>query len=821
MKKRILALIMTLILLACSAPLTGVAAATAYDRPLAEPIGWSTLPGAPKDTTPYGVAPTLVAATAKQDRTVDYLKILGISQATATKFGQRVRNAITNYKTTVDVSDLNIKVDFRYYKYYNAFWCLMDNEMYYHYNTFMYDRGSYTWEHKNYKVTKIKFNASAFSMTKNEYLHRIDLTRSVIDYLLEGIENNNKLTDTQKALIAHDRLANWTEYDSVNYDKDDLPLESYTAYGLLWNRTGVCLAYAEVYAYLLKRMGIKSRMCHSDQINHIWNIVTLGGKEYYVDVTWDDPSHWNHFGEVNHHNFLVSYNVLKQNHKASDYIKIAQTSTFDTGWPWESVSAPFQLLNNSLYYITKDTANTTNGYYPAILKEWRPSDNTLYAHCNITADVRWGAYNGGWYQDNYSRLSQRNGILYFNTAKKLWQYNPATNQVRTLYTPSVPSNKPNASLYGFTIEWGQFCMNQHDKFPSSSTEIEASKRIVGYDTVTHISIAQAPNKTIYKPGETHAIAGLVVNIHYADGSYEPMTTAYGFSGWDTSTTGVKYVTVSTHGKTTTFPIEVQPTKLGSTKVTVSNTIDGLQVSWKKASGAKRYAIYRSQKKDGKWSSWVKLNTTDGTTYLNKSIKAGIIYRYGICPYNNVATGSIHASSGCRRLTAPSITRANTAAGIYVDWGSVTKATTYSLYRSTKTAGGWSSYTRLTTTSKTYYTDKTAKTGNLYKYAVRANNGDHYSARRACAEIYRLPRVSPSVKKVTDGIRTSWKASSVAEEYVVYRRVNGKTTWTQLATTTELNYVDTTAKKGTYYQYSVRAKKGSSLSGHLASTKVRR
>ena len=56
--------------------------------------------------------------------------------------------------------------------------------------------------------------------------------------------------------------------------------------------------------------------------------------------------------------------------------------------------------------------------------------------------------------------------------------------------------------------------------------------------------------------------------------------------------------------------------------------------------------------------------------------------------------------------------------------------------------------------------------------------------------------------------------------MVYRRVNGKTTWTQLAVTTELSFVDTTAKKGTYYQYSVRAKKENSLSGHLASSKVK-
>ncbi len=817
MKKRILALVMTLVLLCCSAPLTGVAAANVDEAP----IGWCLPAGAPANAVPKGVAPQVAAAAVTRDRTVNYLKELGISEATATKFGQRVRNAITSYKTSVDVSDLNIKVDFRKNAKTNAFWCLMDNEMYYHYNTFMYDFGTYTWEHKNYKVTKIKFNTAGFSIDKNEYLHRIDLTRSVIDHLLEGIENNKNLNDVQKALIAHDRIVEWTEYDTVNYDKNPnrLPDESYTAYGLLWQRTGVCQAYSEVYAYMLKRMGIKSRMCHSDDINHIWNIVTIGGKEYYVDATWDDPAYWDHYGQVKHNNFLVSYNVLKQNHKASDYIKIAQVSTYDTDWPWENASTAFQLMNNSLYYID-NKVNHTSGNYPAALMEWRPSNNTLYKHKDINTDVKWTAYNGGYYQDNYSRLDQHNGVLYYNTAKKVWGYNPNTGASAAVFVPTALSGKPNACLYGFTVEWGRFLLNYHDKFPTTYNEMKASRRNYNYKTISRISIAKQPDKTIYKLGETHDISGLVVNIHYTDGTYEPMSTGYGFSGWDTSKTGIKNVTVSVLGHTATFPIDVQNPKLGTPKVTLKNTVDGLQASWNAVPGAKVYYIYRSYKKNGKWSSWVKMNTTTGTTYLNKSVTAGIIYRYGIRAYNDVGNSALGSSSGYRRLSTPSISRANISTGISVSWGKVTKATSYSLYRSTKTSSGWTSYTRLTTTSKTSYTDKSAKTGYVYKYAIRANNSSHSSANRISAEIRRLKRVAPTVKKVTDGIRTSWKAGASATEYVVYRRVNGKSTWTQLAITPDLTYTDYTAKKGTYYQYSVRAKNGSSLSGHLASSKVR-
>jgi fibronectin type 3 domain-containing protein len=61
----------------------------------------------------------------------------------------------------------------------------------------------------------------------------------------------------------------------------------------------------------------------------------------------------------------------------------------------------------------------------------------------------------------------------------------------------------------------------------------------------------------------------------------------------------------------------------------------------------------------------------------------------------------------------------------------------------------------------------------------------------------------------------------AKYYAVYRRLKGATTWTKIYTTKTRAYTDKTAKKGKYYEYSVRAVEGSSYGAHNASKKVKR
>ena len=68
----------------------------------------------------------------------------------------------------------------------------------------------------------------------------------------------------------------------------------YTAYGCLVNGRCVCAGYAAAYKVLLDRLGIPcvyvvgwGDRFRSD-VGHAWNRVVIGGRSYYVDVTWDE-----------------------------------------------------------------------------------------------------------------------------------------------------------------------------------------------------------------------------------------------------------------------------------------------------------------------------------------------------------------------------------------------------------------------------------------------------------------------------------------------------------------------------------------------------
>ena len=125
------------------------------------------------------------------------------------------------------------------------------------------------WDNTAYQKTMAEIQAVAESMTAD----------------LQGLD------EAEKALLLHDRLALHCEYaykeylDGTVFNND----KYFDMTGPMLDGRGVCQGYAMAYMYLLRKVGIKARYCMSEQMNHAWNIVTVGGKEYHVDVTHDDP----------------------------------------------------------------------------------------------------------------------------------------------------------------------------------------------------------------------------------------------------------------------------------------------------------------------------------------------------------------------------------------------------------------------------------------------------------------------------------------------------------------------------------------------------
>ena len=69
-----------------------------------------------------------------------------------------------------------------------------------------------------------------------------------------------------------------------------------------------------------------------------------------------------------------------------------------------------------------------------------------------------------------------------------------------------------------------------------------------------------------------------------------------------------------------------------------------------------------------------------------------------------------------------------------------------------------------------------------------------------------------VANAKDGVNVSWAAVNGAQGYYVYRKT-GSGSYSKIATTTALSYLDKTAQAGTAYTYTVRAYNGSTLSSY--------
>lgn len=76
-------------------------------------------------------------------------------------------------------------------------------------------------------------------------------------------------------------------------------------------------------------------------------------------------------------------------------------------------------------------------------------------------------------------------------------------------------------------------------------------------TLTGIKMSAPPAKTVYALGDALDTTGLTLEASYDDGTTELVTSGFTVSGFDSNTAGIKTVTVSYEGKTTSFTVTVR------------------------------------------------------------------------------------------------------------------------------------------------------------------------------------------------------------------------------------------------------------------------
>ncbi len=330
-------------------------------------------------------------------------------------FCEMVRSTISSCGKIINVSSYNIHYESDFFEGLRE---LIRYGMpeYFHVDSLVQWRYS---ESVAYYEVKYLYTAEEYEQMKDEF-------DKASEELLSGVKGNNSLSDVEKALILHDRLALKMEYDYTYTNRD--------AYQAIVNGNGVCEGYTRAYTYLLNQVGIKNENCLSNDLNHIWNIVYIDEIPYHVDVTWDDVS-WETgergiIGLVQHENFLRSTDgMIATNHKATDYNSTPTDTTYDSYF-WQESEAAFVLLNNEIYFIDGNTSE---------LKRY--SDMAVLAS---TYDIWWASQNSVW-GFNFSRLATDGKYLYYSMADAVYRYDVEKEISEKIFEPELSGYN---SIYG-------------------------------------------------------------------------------------------------------------------------------------------------------------------------------------------------------------------------------------------------------------------------------------------------------------------------------------------------------------------------------------
>ena len=117
-------------------------------------------------------------------------------------------------------------------------------------------------------------------------------TDKKVSEIIESLELEGK-TQYDKVKAVYEWLRDNVEYEEADADSDI----KRTAYGALINGKAVCQGYSVSLYRLLLEAGIDNRIVFGKGLSpngtvgpHTWNIVSLYGRYYYVDVTWGDTA---------------------------------------------------------------------------------------------------------------------------------------------------------------------------------------------------------------------------------------------------------------------------------------------------------------------------------------------------------------------------------------------------------------------------------------------------------------------------------------------------------------------------------------------------
>ena len=371
-----------------------------------------------------------------------------------------------------------------------------------------------------------------YTVDKDESDAMLDEFYAKADEYLALLDDN--MDQFTKALVLHEALVRNNFY-RITTQEGAINSTNYTFMVEGWGR---CENYAECYAFLLSKVGIKSEIINSAAMVHEWLKINLDGSDYYyhVDITYDDPQ-YSGYGDlpdkVSHENFLLSDTMIQQTGH-SGYASVTETGdTYDNLVNLHSLDNPLFYIDGELYTLYK---HGSNGYIATY-------DYTTDSYTDrYTITDKWAAteYGAGYYwTSNYSGIGEWDGLLYYNGDNCVYVYDPLTGEAETYIPEALDDGR---HLYGLYVKdgeiYGRAAASPNDQFQYEYVgDCITRYNVLIDETITHGTVTPDVYKAQYDETVTLTVEpddGWYVDTVAVNGeALTPEDGAYSFTMPDT------------------------------------------------------------------------------------------------------------------------------------------------------------------------------------------------------------------------------------------------------------------------------------------------
>jgi len=673
-----------------------------------------------------------------------------------------------------------------------------------------------TYDEATDEVDEFYFEYDAMSQQQREQLNVVAAA------IIDGI--NPSWSDVEKLFYLHDYVVLHCQYD-LTYSK-------YDSYNCLVEGSAVCQGYAEAFEMLGNLAGIETQTVTSSQVNHAWNVVTLNGKHYFIDTTWDDPiagytdpntgktvSCHQYEQYCRHVYFLKSQDYFDEpqagsskNHNATDmksgYVNIRNKYNdheFDDA-DWNDTKSAVACLDDGFIYLKTD-----GGIY-------RCTNNDLAGTKVQSVSPRWTYFDmpGYFFTESFGNVVGIGDSVFVNSYDTVYKMSLSDYSLTAVYS-LTDTQKQYENIYGMYASGTSIICNLAPSYQDIARTDVVTVDVSAYVTipvaVTGVTLSQTT--MAMEIGEEKQLTASVLpenasnkNVTWSSSNPSVATVSAGKVKAVSEGTATITATTESGGKKASCVVTVSKKEVGPVELTLSDTTSGISLTWVAEEEASKYRVFRKEA-GGKFAAIAKVTTT---SYVDTSVEKGKTYSYYVrCMDTSGKYIGAYDSAGqsikASNLVIANIVSASAANGkVVLTWTGDANAVKYRVMRQ---AEGETKFTALAKVSGTTYTDKNVEGGKTYKYTIRCMDGSN-----AYIGVYDKTGTSVTVENIISttitniscsdqGVVIKWNAADGVAKYRVMRKAEGESSYTALAKVTGTTYTDTNVENGKTYTYTIR------------------